>query len=105
MLRAAGVEAIENTPVPLRRRVRGARHQEVDSFAVGAVGGERLSPSIELSPPWVPETSSKYTQLQRLRPELPNPARIQSAYAVRRLDVRVNIDRLIHVEHSVRRPS
>ncbi len=55
--------------------------------------------------PGVPPAAGEDFQLQRLRPKLPDAAAAQPAHAVGRLDVAVDVDRLVEVEHPVRAPA
>ena len=105
MLRAAGIEAVQDARHVVRRRIAGARHDVVDALAAGAVGDERLAPAVEVMAPRIPEAAHEDLQLQRLRPELPDAAGVEVAHAVRRLDVAVNVDRLVEIQHPVRAPA
>ena len=105
MLRAAGVEALEDPDGVGRGEVVRAGEDIVDPLAARAVGGERLAPAVDVVAPGVDEPAHEHVELHRLGAELPDPAAAQAADAVRRLDVAVDIDRLIHVELAVPAPS
>src|SRR5262249_21638498 len=88
-----------------REYVARSRQAVVDAFAVGAVGDERLAPAVEGMAPGIAEAVEEDAQLHRLGSELPDAASVEPADAVRRLDVAVNIDGLVHVKHAVRAPA
>ena len=84
--------------------VRGPGDAIVDPLAPGAVGRERLAPAVEMMPPGIDQPPDEDLQPHRLGPELPDPAAAQPSDAVRRLDVAMDIDRLVEVEHPVVAP-
>ena len=79
----------------------------VDALAAGAVGDERLAPAVEVVAPGVARSrGTKTSSSHRLGPEPPDAAaRSSRRDAVRRLDVAVDVDRLVEVEPAVRPPA
>src|SRR5262249_39558916 len=66
---------------------------------------ERLAPAVKVVAPGIPPAAREDLQPFRLGPKLPNAASAQSPNAVGRLDVAMDVDGLIHVEHAVRAPA
>ncbi len=104
ILRAAGVEPAQDPLGADGGLEVGAGHRVVDPLEPGAVGDERLAPAVEVMPPGVPEPADEDVELHRLGPELPDPPAPQPADAVRRLDVAMDVDRLVEVQVPVVSP-
>src|SRR5262249_41723351 len=105
VLRATGVQTLQHARCVGRGGVAAAWDQVVYAFGPRAVGDERLAPAVKVVAPGVPPAASKDLQPFRLGPKLPNAASAQSPNAVGRLDVAMDVDGLIHVEHAVRAPA
>ncbi len=105
MFGAARVQAPEDLSGARIREHRGAGKDIIDALATGSVGGERLAPVVENVSPRIAQTAGEDFQLHRLGPELPDAAAVEAAHAVGRLDVAVDVDRLVEVQHSVVAPT
>src|SRR5262245_17328635 len=105
VLRMTGVQPLQHARCAGSGGVAGADNDGIDALSAGAVCDERLAPTIEMMAPRVPPAAGEHFQAARLRPELPDTAAAQAPRAVRRLDVRVNIDGLIEIQHSVVAPT
>ena len=104
ILGAARIEAGQNAPGVGRGRVTCPRHDVVDSLAAGPIGDERLAPIIPLMPPGIDPAAGENAQFHCLGAETPNPPGIQRSHAVGRLDVAMNVDRLIEIHPAVGPP-
>ena len=103
-LRTARVQAAQDSFRSERGDITRAGHDVVDPLAAGSVGRERHAVIVKRMTPRIDEPASKHFESHGLRAELPNAPRVQPPHAVRSLDVAVDVNRLIHVEHSVRPP-
>src|SRR5579871_2202376 len=95
VFRMAGIETVQKLRRPRRGFVARSHDHRIDALGTGAVGDERLAPTIEVMAPRVPPAAREHFEPARLRTKLPNAAAAQTARAIRRFDVRVNIDGLI----------
>ena len=92
-----------HAPLENARRARGCqigrtREAVVDALAAGPVGDERPAPAIEGMAPGVDPAAGEDIERERLRRKPPDAARVEPTNAVGRLDVAVDIDRLIEIE-------
>ncbi len=104
MLRTAGIEPGKNARCAGRRCIGSARHQIVNTFPSRAIGDERLSPWIDLKSPGVDEPASQNFQFHIVGSKLPDPASTQAADAERRLEVAMDVNRLVEIKKAFRPP-
>ena len=105
LLRLTGVQSAHHARGIDGRLVRGPRERVVDALRAGAVGQERLAERIEMMAPHVDAAAREHVQLHEVRLEPPHAAAEQAARAPRRLDVGVDVNRLIEEEVSAGAPA
>ena len=105
LLWLAGAQAMHDALRPRRRGKNTAWEDEIDPFSARAVAGKALAPAVELKTPGIDQPLADDFRPPRLRPELPNAATHQATHAIRRLHVRVDVDRLVEIQHPFRTPA
>ena len=105
LLRLAGTQSAQCALRTRRCLEDTAREDEIDPLPARAIAGEALTPTVEFEAPRVDQSFADDLRPPCLRPELPHPAPHQPPYTVRRLHVRVNVDRLQKVQHPLRAPA
>src|SRR5436305_10588001 len=81
MRRTSRIEPRQNPRGSGRKDITRARQDIVDAFAIGPICRERLAPAVEMMAPGIAKAMDKDTELHRLRPKLPDAARIQVPHA------------------------
>ena len=104
ILGTAGVEAGHDPLGAGGGVVRGARQDVVDPLPPRAVGHERLAPAVEVVAPGVPPAPGEDVEPLGFGPELPDAPAAQATDPPGGLDVAVDVDRLVEVEHPVGAP-
>src|SRR5438132_604729 len=105
MLGTSRVEPRQQARGVLGEDVACPRQSVIDPFTEGSVRHKRLAPAIEVMAPGIAEAAEEDLKLHRVGSKLPDAARFQPPHSVGRLDVAVDIDRLVEVEHAVRAPA
>ena len=82
-----------------------AIHRVINALTAGAVGEEGVAVLVPMVAPGIAAATGEDRQRPRVGIEPPNAARVESAHPVGRLDVRVRVNRLVHVEVPVITPA
>ena len=71
----------------------------------GAIGGETLAVPVEIVTPAIDQALHQNTDLHRAGPQAQNTTAVQPRHPMGRLDVRVDVDGLVHVELPILAPA
>jgi hypothetical protein len=105
VLRLSGIEAGEDAGRTGRGEEDAAGEDVVDPLAAGSIGHETLPPGVEGVAPRVDEALHVDLGPARLGTVVPHAAAKKSPHAVGRLEVGVDVDRLVHPEHALGSPA
>ena len=101
VFRATRIHAVENPRRACCCLIGRAWEAVIDSLAAGAVGDERPAPAVEGMTPGVDPAAGEDIERERLRSKPPDAARVEPADAAGRLNMTMDIDRLIEIEPGI----
>ena len=105
LLRLTGTQTVQDALRSGRRGKHRAREDEIHPFPARAIAGKALAPAVKLKAPGIDQPLADDLRPPRLRPEFPNAATHQTPHPMRRLHVRVDVNRLQKIEHPLRAPA
>src|SRR5437870_8112843 len=101
----AGADALQFAPRAGVGEIHRARDAVRDALETGAVREKRLAVVIPGMAPGITTAAGEHLEPVRVRVESPDARAVQARDAMRRLDVAVGVDGLIHVNMSVVTPA
>src|SRR5262249_28589462 len=82
-----------------------ALRRMVEPFKSGAIGEEGVAKLIPMMAPRIATASAENLETPAIRVEPPDAATVEPHHTVRGLDVRMSIDRLVHIDVTVVSPA